>query len=151
MKYDQVFRAIVLTCQYLARPSAYPKRVARREFPLRSLTREVVFWCGKPNSGVYSIETSGTARGLAAIFPRFLPGFYADDSHARKSRPACGCPVHLLRGREWRESSKQTCLQPDSGVYSIETSEARPPPNHQLVGSRGRSNKRGVRIPAVKI
>jgi hypothetical protein len=25
-----------------------------------------------------------------------------------------------------RESSKQTCLQPDSGVYSIETSEARP-------------------------
>src|SRR5215813_7898141 len=31
----------------------------------------------------------------------------------------------------FRESSKQTCLQPDSGVYSIETSEARPPPNHQ--------------------
>jgi hypothetical protein len=27
--------------------------------------------------------------------------------------------------REWRESSKQTCLQPDSGVYSIETTEAR--------------------------
>src|SRR5262249_35534724 len=26
------------------------------------------------------------------------------------------------------ESRKQTCLQPNSGVYSIETSEARPPP-----------------------
>jgi hypothetical protein len=32
----------------------------------------------------------------------------------------------------FRESSQQTCLQPDSGVYSIETSEARPPPNYQL-------------------
>jgi hypothetical protein len=29
----------------------------------------------------------------------------------------------------FRENSKQTCLQPDSGVYTIETSEARPPPN----------------------
>jgi hypothetical protein len=33
----------------------------RREFPLRSLTRDLVFWRGKPYSGVYSIETFGTA------------------------------------------------------------------------------------------
>jgi hypothetical protein len=46
-----------------------------------------------------------------------------------RSRPACRCPVHLPLGREWRESSKQSCSQPDSGVYSIETSGARPPPN----------------------
>src|SRR5262249_27938880 len=49
------------------------------------------------------------------------PGF-SDPGPAWHSRP--------LRPR-WPspEGSKQTCLQPDSGVYSIETSEARPPPN----------------------
>jgi hypothetical protein len=32
------------------------------------------------------------------------------------------------------ENRKQTCLQPYSGVYSIETFEDRPTPNHQLLG-----------------
>ncbi len=66
---------------------------------------------------------------MAAIFPRFLPGFYADDSNARESRPACRCPVPspirpimAFLALSFRESSKQTCLQPYSGVYSIETS-----------------------------
>jgi hypothetical protein len=35
----------------------------------------------------------------AAIFPRFVPGFYADDSSARENRPACRCPVHLPFGQ----------------------------------------------------
>jgi len=33
--------------------------------------------------------------------------------------------------RKALQRGKQTCLQPDSGVYSIETSEARPPPTHE--------------------
>jgi hypothetical protein len=47
-----------------------------------------------------------------------------------------------------RESSKQTCLQPDSGVYSIETAEARriPLPCELEVDS-GAAGEHRLRIP----
>src|SRR5262245_8650344 len=43
---------------------------AQREFPKRGLTRELVFWCGKRNRGVYSIEIF---RNTLWLSPRTFP------------------------------------------------------------------------------
>jgi hypothetical protein len=38
------------------------REFSKQRVSARGLTRDLVFWRGKPYSGVYSIETSGTAR-----------------------------------------------------------------------------------------